>query len=95
MSATPALCALLMNSYTPREEAGWLRRCKRLQQWAILRLQARPGLVLAAVLLFGAAGVVLLPLLGAAIDSPTGAESAELTINFFEMLGSRLIRATR
>jgi len=64
MSATPALCALLMNSYTPREEAGWLRRCKRLQQWAILRLQARPGLVLAAVLLCGAAGVVLLPLLG-------------------------------
>jgi CzcA family heavy metal efflux pump len=64
MSATPALCALLMNRYTPREEAGWLRRCKRLQHWTITRLQARPGLVLAAVLLFGAAGVVLLPLLG-------------------------------
>jgi CzcA family heavy metal efflux pump len=64
MSATPALCALLMNSYTPREEAGWLQRCKRLQHWAITRLQPRPGLVLAAVLLFGAAGVLLLPLLG-------------------------------
>ena len=64
MSATPALCALLMNRYTPREEAGWLRRCKQLQHRAIMRLQARPGLVLAAVLLFGAAGVVLLPLLG-------------------------------
>jgi CzcA family heavy metal efflux pump len=64
MSATPALCALLMNRYTPREEAGWLRRCKQLQHRAIMRLQARPGLVLAAVLLFGAAGIVLLPLLG-------------------------------
>jgi CzcA family heavy metal efflux pump len=64
MSATPALCALLMSRYAPREEAGWLRRCKQLQQWAITRLQRRPGLVLAAVLLFGAAGVVLLPLLG-------------------------------
>jgi CzcA family heavy metal efflux pump len=64
MSATPALCALLMNSYTPREEAGWLRRCKRAQHWAITRLQSRPSLALAAVLLLGAAGVVLLPLLG-------------------------------
>jgi CzcA family heavy metal efflux pump len=64
MSATPALCALLMNSYMPREEAGWLRRCKRAQQWAITRLQRRPGVVLAAVLLCGAAGVLLLPLLG-------------------------------
>jgi CzcA family heavy metal efflux pump len=64
MSATPALCALLMNRYTPRAEAGWLHRCKRAQHWSITRLQARPGLVLAAVLLFGAAGIVLLPLLG-------------------------------
>ncbi len=64
MSATPALCALLMNNYTPRAEAGWLRQCKRLQHWAITRLQPRPGVVLAAVLLLGAAGVLLLPLLG-------------------------------
>ncbi|MFI4868409.1 MAG: efflux RND transporter permease subunit [Steroidobacterales bacterium] len=64
MSATPALCALLMNNYTPRAEAGWLRGCKRLQQSVILRLQSRPGLVLAAVLLCGALGVLLLPLLG-------------------------------
>jgi CzcA family heavy metal efflux pump len=64
MSATPALCALLMNNYTPREEAGWLRRCKQAQHWAITRLQLRPSLALAAVLLLGAAGVVLLPLLG-------------------------------
>src|ERR1700728_5146698 len=54
MSATPALCALLMNNYTPREEAGWLRRCKRAQHWAITRLQSRPSLAMAAVLLLGA-----------------------------------------
>ncbi|HEY4972678.1 MAG TPA: efflux RND transporter permease subunit, partial [Steroidobacteraceae bacterium] len=64
MSATPALCALLMNRYTPRPEAPWLRRCKQLQHWAITRLAARSGLVLATVLLLGATGVVLLPLLG-------------------------------
>jgi Cu/Ag efflux pump CusA len=65
MSATPALCALLMNRYVPRADAGWLRRCKQAQTWAITRLQSRPGVVLAVVLLLGAAGVVLLPLLGA------------------------------
>jgi len=63
MSCTPALCALLMTRYTPRAEAGWLRACKRLQCWAIDRLLPRPGLVLAALLLFGAAGMALLPLL--------------------------------
>src|SRR5439155_8485231 len=35
MSATPALCALLMGRYVPRPEAPWLRRCKALQQQAI------------------------------------------------------------
>ncbi|HEY3730021.1 MAG TPA: efflux RND transporter permease subunit [Steroidobacteraceae bacterium] len=64
MSATPALCALLMNSYTPRAEAGWLRHCKRAQQWAITRLQPHPGVALAIVLLCGVAGIALLPLLG-------------------------------
>jgi Cu/Ag efflux pump CusA len=64
MSATPGLCALLMNNYTPRQEADWLRRCKQAQHWTIMRLQSRPSVVLAAVLLLGAAGAVLLPLLG-------------------------------
>ncbi len=65
MSATPALCALLMDRYTPREEPGWLRRCKRWQQSLISRLQRRPRLVLSGVLLSGAAGLALLPVLGA------------------------------
>jgi len=64
MSSTPALCALLMQNFTPRAEAGWLTGCKRLQRWAIERLQRHTGLVLAAVLLCGAAGMLLLPLLG-------------------------------
>ncbi len=65
MSATPALCALLMGRYVPRAEALWLRRCKTLQHRAIARLHGRPLLVLATLLLTGAAGGVLLPTLGA------------------------------
>ncbi len=65
MSATPALCALLMQGYSPREEPGWLRRCKRWQRAAITRLQRHDKLVLAAVLLSGIAGLALLPMLGA------------------------------
>src|ERR1700720_3636393 len=65
MSATPALCALVIDRHEPKSEAAWLRRCKQLQQWAIVRLQPRPAAVLAAVLLLGGAGMVCLPLLGA------------------------------
>ena len=65
MSATPALCALLMGRYVPRPEALWLRRCKTLQHRAVARLHARPLLVLATLLLTGAAGGALLPTLGA------------------------------
>lgn len=64
MSATPALCALLMGGYQPREEPGWLRRAKRWQQATITRLAAHAPLVLAAILVSGAAGFALLPLLG-------------------------------
>jgi CzcA family heavy metal efflux pump len=64
MSATPALCALLMGGYQPREEPGWLRRAKRWQRSTIARLAAHAPLVLAAILVSGAAGLALLPLLG-------------------------------
>ncbi|MGH8131960.1 MAG: efflux RND transporter permease subunit, partial [Steroidobacteraceae bacterium] len=47
MSATPALCALLMQGHTPRAEPGWLRQAKRWQQAAITRLARRAPLVLA------------------------------------------------
>ena len=65
MSATPALCALLMQRYQPREEPGWLRQAKRWQQAAIVRLTPRASWVLLGILLSGAAGLALLPLLGA------------------------------
>ncbi len=65
MSATPALCALVMSRYTPQPEASFLRYCKRAQQYVIQKLHARPRVVLALLLLTGLAGIVLLPLLGA------------------------------
>ncbi|HTC17222.1 MAG TPA: efflux RND transporter permease subunit [Steroidobacteraceae bacterium] len=65
MSATPALCALLMHGYQVREEPGWLRRCKAWQRAAITHLARYPRSVLALILASGALGLALLPLLGA------------------------------
>jgi Cu/Ag efflux pump CusA len=65
MSATPALCALLMRDYAPAAEPGWLRRAKLWQQRAIAALAPRAPLVLALLLLSGVLGLALLPVLGA------------------------------
>jgi CzcA family heavy metal efflux pump len=65
MSATPALCALLMPGLEPRPEPGWLLRMKGWQQQAITGLEAHPHRVLAGILLSGIAGLALLPILGA------------------------------
>jgi CzcA family heavy metal efflux pump len=65
MSATPALCALLMQRYQPRAEPQWLRRLKRRQQAAIRALAPRAPVVLALLLLSGLLGLALLPVLGA------------------------------
>jgi CzcA family heavy metal efflux pump len=65
MSATPALCALVMSRYTPSQEAPFLLRCKQVQQRVIARLHAHPRLVLVLLLITGTAGIVLMPLLGA------------------------------
>ncbi|HYL04371.1 MAG TPA: efflux RND transporter permease subunit [Steroidobacteraceae bacterium] len=65
MSATPALCALLMPGHSPRAEPRWLREAKRWQRSSIARLAPRAPLVLGAILLSGLAGLALLPLLGA------------------------------
>src|SRR6185437_294800 len=65
MSATPALCALLMQGYQPRDEPAWLRRAKGWQHQAIEHLTGHARSVLAGVLLSGVAGLALLPLLGA------------------------------
>ena len=65
MSATPALCALLMRDHRPRAEPAWLARCKTWQRRAITRLEPHGRWVLAGILVSGALGLVLLPLLGA------------------------------
>src|SRR5437016_4506295 len=65
MSATPALCALLMQRHQPRAEPAWLGSCKRWQRSAITALEPRAVPVLIGVLLSGVAGLALLPVLGA------------------------------
>lgn len=65
MSATPALCAILMRGHQPREEAAFLRSLKRFQRRAVERLHRSPRLVWLALVATGVAGLVLLPLLGA------------------------------
>jgi CzcA family heavy metal efflux pump len=65
MSATPALCALVMARHTPKSEAAFLQHLKRRQLRAITWLNERPRTLLAIVLASGAAGIVCLPLLGA------------------------------
>jgi Cu/Ag efflux pump CusA len=65
MSATPALCALAMARHIPKSEAAFLRRLKRRQLRAIAWLNERPRALIAIVFVSGAAGIVLLPMLGA------------------------------
>ena len=64
MSATPALCALLMRRHKPPAEARLLLECKRVQRRTIERLYRHPGAVLAVLLGTGIAGAALLPLFG-------------------------------
>ncbi|MBW4050781.1 MAG: efflux RND transporter permease subunit [Proteobacteria bacterium] len=64
MSATPALCALLMRKHTPPPEARVLVTCKRFQRRTIERLYGHPRAVLAVLLGTGIAGAALLPLFG-------------------------------
>jgi CzcA family heavy metal efflux pump len=65
MSATPALCALVMARHVPKSEAAFLQRLKHRQLGAIQWLSKRPRALLAIVLASGVAGIILLPLLGA------------------------------
>ena len=65
MSATPAMCVLLMAQHQPKPEAAFLQRCKRGQLRAIAWLHERPRVLLAILLGSGLAGIVFLPLLGA------------------------------
>src|SRR3984957_1364470 len=65
MSATPALCALVMARHTPKSEAAFLQRLKRGQLRAIAWLNQRPRTLIVIVIASGVAGIICLPLLGA------------------------------
>jgi CzcA family heavy metal efflux pump len=65
MSATPALCVLVMARHEPRSEAGILQTLKRGQLRAVAWLDRRPRTLIAIVLVSGLAGIICLPLLGA------------------------------
>jgi CzcA family heavy metal efflux pump len=65
MSATPALCALVMARHLPKSEAPFLQHLKRGQLRAIAWLDTRPRTLIAIVLASGIAGIIFLPLLGA------------------------------
>ena len=64
MSATPALCAVLMRKHKPPDEARFLLACKRFQRRSIEKLHGHPRAVLAVLLGTGIAGAMLLPLFG-------------------------------
>src|SRR3984957_14425667 len=65
MSATPALCALVMARHSPKSEAAFLKVLKRGQLRAIAWLNQRPRTLIVIVIASGVAGIVCLPLLGA------------------------------
>lgn len=65
MSATPAMCALIMADHKPRPEAAFLGHCKRWQVGAISYLGRRPAVLLTIAIGSGIAGIVCLPMLGA------------------------------
>jgi CzcA family heavy metal efflux pump len=64
MSATPALCALLMRKHRPPQEARFLLTCKRFQRRTVERLYGHPRAVVGLLVATGLAGALLLPLFG-------------------------------
>jgi CzcA family heavy metal efflux pump len=65
MSATPALCVLVMARHVPKNEAPFLQRLKHGQLRAINWLNSRPRTLVAILLVTGIAGIIFLPMLGA------------------------------
>jgi CzcA family heavy metal efflux pump len=65
MSATPALCVLVMARHIPKPEAVFLQRLKQGQLRAIRWLNQRPRTLIVIVFVSGIAGIICLPLLGA------------------------------
>ena len=65
MSATPAMCVLVMARHHPKPDARFILRCKRWQLAVIAWLSGRPRILATILLGSGLAGIVILPLLGA------------------------------
>jgi CzcA family heavy metal efflux pump len=64
MTATPALCALLLPAHAMRPEPRWLERLKAWQAAAVRMVARRVPLTLAALLVLFLGAVALLPFLG-------------------------------
>ena len=64
MTATPALCALLLRQHDARPESGWLRRLKRWQQQAVHGVANHFKVVIAVLVACVVAAAVALPFLG-------------------------------
>jgi CzcA family heavy metal efflux pump len=65
MSATPALCALVMARHRPKPEAAFLLRLKLGQRRLVAWLYGEPRTLVAVLFVTGAAGIICLPMLGA------------------------------
>ena len=64
MTATPALCALLLREHDAKPEAAWLTRLKELQTRAVVAIGAHFKLVATAVIALVLLAVAALPFLG-------------------------------
>ena len=64
MTATPALCALLLRTTSIKEEPAWLMRIKQRQRRAIERLDGRIGTVLLVIGACVLAAIAAVPFLG-------------------------------
>lgn len=64
LTATPALCALLLRSHDVRADAGWLAALKRGQRAAIARVRAHVALIIGLLVVLTLAALGTLPFVG-------------------------------
>jgi CzcA family heavy metal efflux pump len=64
MTATPAMCALLLRRHDARPEAGWLQTLKAWQRWSIQRVGQHLRLTLVVLIALALAAAAALPFLG-------------------------------
>ncbi|HKD53219.1 MAG TPA: efflux RND transporter permease subunit [Steroidobacteraceae bacterium] len=64
MTATPALCALLLRHHDARPEAGWLQALKAWQRWSVQRVGKHLKLTMLVLIALVIAAGAALPFLG-------------------------------